>query len=63
MSQNQIEKFIMNSTHEEPTRYWAYMREWLRAVNRNGTFGVWSFAVLRKPSELFVAVEDMAALQ
>ncbi len=32
---------------------WASAREWVEAVNADGNFGTWKFAVIRRPSELF----------
>ncbi len=36
---------------------WAAAREWVQAVNTNGSFGVWEFNVLKDPRDLFEIVK------
>lgn len=47
---------VKGQEKEQDRAKWAAAEEWVQAVNSNGSFGTWEFAVLKDPKDLFELV-------
>ncbi len=43
---------------EQDKAKWAAVKEWVTAVNADGNFGSWAFAVLENPTDLFKVINE-----
>ena len=66
MKQYEVPEPILNSPYKEPEEYWHIVEaqaaeRWVRAVNADGMFGEWSYAVARQVSEVGGAIDRAAS--
>jgi hypothetical protein len=48
---------VKGQTAEQDKAKWQAVKEWIIAVNANGSFGTWKFKVLDDPKNLFEVVK------
>ena len=55
MNNFEVTERILNSPFEEPKEYW-----WINAVNADGGFGVWTYAIAKKVSDVPALISSSA---
>ena len=48
---------VKGQVKEQDQAKWAAAKEWVEAVNLNGNFGKWGFAVMEEPRDLFSVIK------